>query len=48
MSDRDAQKISEAAKKLLKKLAEETKGTPWEVIAKREMATLLGLEWQAY
>lgn len=48
MSDRDAQKIADDAKKILKKLAEEHKGTPWELIAKREMATSLGLDWAPY
>jgi len=48
MSDRDAQKIADNAKKILKKVAEDHKGTPWELIAKKEMFTSLGLEWVAY
>jgi RNA polymerase sigma-70 factor (ECF subfamily) len=48
MSDRDAQKIAQQAKKLLKQLADDHKGTPWELIAKRELLTNLGLEWQPY
>jgi hypothetical protein len=48
MSDRDAQKIADNAKKILKKLSDDHKGTPWELIAKKEMFTSLGLEWVAY
>jgi hypothetical protein len=35
------------ARKLLDKIAKDHKGTPWEVLAKREKLTNLGLEWQA-
>ena len=34
------------SKKMLKKLAREHKGTPWEILAKREQLTALGLYWQ--
>ena len=34
------------AKKLLEKLAKEHKGTPYEILSKREALTTLGLEWQ--
>jgi RNA polymerase sigma factor (sigma-70 family) len=48
VGDRDAQKLAEMAKKLLKQLADDHKDTPWELIAKRELLTNLGLEWQPY
>jgi hypothetical protein len=48
MSDRDAQKIAEGARRLLKQLAEDHKDTPWELVAKRELLTNLGLDWQPY
>jgi hypothetical protein len=35
------------AKKLFKKIASDHKGTPWEILAKREQLTALGLQWQA-
>jgi hypothetical protein len=35
------------ARTLLEKIAKEHKDTPWEVLAKRERLTNLGLEWQA-
>jgi len=34
------------AKELLETLAKDHKGTPYEILAKREMFTSLGLEWQ--
>ena len=34
------------SKKMLKKLARDHKGTPWEILAKREQLTALGLYWQ--
>jgi len=46
LTDRDGGRIATGAAKLLKKLAEEHKGTPWELLAKRDMMTALGLEWQ--
>jgi cytoskeletal protein RodZ len=45
--DSNGKKSDKAAKKLLDKIAEENAGTPWEVLAKREKLTNLGLEWQA-
>jgi hypothetical protein len=45
LTDREGAKIAADAKKLLKKIAEEHKGTPWELLAKREMMVALGLEW---
>jgi len=35
-----------ASKKLFAKVARQHKGTPWEILAKREQLTALGLEWQ--
>jgi hypothetical protein len=35
-----------ASRKLLAKVARQRKGTPWEILAKREQLTALGLEWQ--
>jgi len=46
LTDRDGEKIATGAKKLLKTIAEEHKGTPWELLAKRDIMTALGLEWQ--
>ena len=34
------------AKEILEGLAKDHKGTPYEILAKREMFTSLGLEWQ--
>ena len=34
------------AEKLLDKLAKSHPGTPWEILAKRERFTTLGLEWK--
>jgi hypothetical protein len=44
--DRDGQKLAKSSLKLLEKIAREHAGTPWEVLAKREKLTTLGLEWQ--
>lgn len=44
---KEAKKHAEEAKKILDKLAEDHKGTPWEVLAKRDKSITLGLEWQA-
>lgn len=42
----DAKKHGAEARKILLKLAKEHQGTPWEVLAKREALSALGLEWQ--
>jgi len=42
----EARKLAEDSKKVLLKLAKTHVGTPWEVLAKREALTALGLEWQ--
>jgi hypothetical protein len=44
--DSAGKKLAKDSTKLLEKLAKEHKGTPWEVLAKREKLTALGLEWQ--
>jgi Caspase domain len=45
-SDRDAKKMFESSRKGLDKLIKDHKGTPWEVLAKREKLTALGLAWK--
>ena len=35
------------AKKIFKKIAKDHHGTPWEILAKRDQLTTLGLQWQA-
>ena len=47
-SDSAAKKYFRDAKKGYGELAKAHKGTPWEVLGKREELTALGLEWQAY
>jgi hypothetical protein len=42
----EARKLASDAKKLLDQLAKDHKGTPWEILAKREAMTALGLQWQ--
>ena len=42
----EARKLANDAKKILEKLAKQNQGTPWEILAKREMMTALGLQWQ--
>jgi len=32
---------------MFKKIAKDYRGTPWEILAKREQLTALGLQWQA-
>jgi hypothetical protein len=49
MSDAAGEKDAKEAHKFLEKLTKKDsvfKGTPWELIAKRERLTTLGLEWQ--
>jgi hypothetical protein len=45
-SGSDAKKLANDSKKLLTKLIEEHKGTPWEILAKRQALTTLGLKWE--
>jgi hypothetical protein len=42
----EAKKKAADARKMLAKLAQEHRGTPWEILAKRDALTALGLEWQ--
>jgi hypothetical protein len=45
-SPKDVKDLAIDARKLLSKLIEDHPGTPWEVLAKRERSTALGLAWQ--
>jgi hypothetical protein len=45
-SGSEARTLATDANKLLAKLAKQHQGTPWEVLAKREALTALGLEWK--
>lgn len=44
--DSTGKKAAKEAHKLLDKIIKSNPGTPWEVLAKREKLTNLGLEWQ--
>src|SRR5262249_8510477 len=44
--DVTGRKLDRDAKKLYEKIAKDHKGTPWEVLAKRELMTTVGLEWK--
>jgi hypothetical protein len=44
--DSTGKKLAKESRRLLEKLAKDHAGTPWEVLAKREKLTALGLEWQ--
>jgi hypothetical protein len=45
-SGKDVKELAAQAKQLFAKLIQEHPGTPWEVLAKRDRLTALGLEWQ--
>jgi hypothetical protein len=45
-SGKDVRDMAAEAKQLFAKLIKEHPGTPWEILAKREKQTTLGLEWQ--
>jgi hypothetical protein len=45
-SGSEARKHAADAKKRLAKVAKEHRGTPWEVLAKRDTLAVLGLEWK--
>jgi hypothetical protein len=45
--DSEGKKLAKAARALFEKEAADNAGTPWEVLAKREKLTALGMEWQA-
>ena len=44
--DAKGKKAAANSLKLLDKIIKDNAGTPWEVLAKREKLTALGLEWQ--
>jgi len=44
--DSTGKKAAKEAQKLLNEIIKKNAGTPWEVLAKREKLTNLGLEWQ--
>lgn len=45
-SPRDVKDKADDARKLFNKLIKENPGTPWEILAKRERLTAVGLTWQ--
>ena len=45
-SPKDVRDLANLAHKEFAKLAKEHAGTPWEILARRETATSLGLQWQ--
>jgi hypothetical protein len=45
-SGAETRKLANEAKKIYENLAKKNKGTPWEILAKRELMTALGLQWQ--
>jgi hypothetical protein len=45
LSDKDAKAMADQARLLLKKLVKDHAGTPWELIATKELNEPLGLEW---
>jgi hypothetical protein len=44
--DNTGKKLAKESAELLKKLAKNHPGTPWELLAKRDRLTTLGLEWK--
>jgi hypothetical protein len=44
--DSKGKKMAKSSAALLKQMTDDYKGTPWEVLAKREKLTTLGLEWK--
>jgi hypothetical protein len=46
-SGKEVREIESESRKLLKKIIKEHEHTPYEVMAKRELYTALGLQWQA-
>ncbi len=47
-SKREVKDLAEAGREIFTKIAEEHKGTPWAVLAKRAKSIALGLEWKPY
>ena len=47
-SKRDVKEIADDAKRIFARIAEEHRGTPWAVQAKRWQVIALGLEWRPF
>ena len=47
-SKKDVKDLADSARDLFTKIAEDHKGTPWEVLAKRARVESLGLEWKPF
>src|SRR5262249_10165940 len=45
-SGKEVRDLADESKKILNKMVKQYAGTPWEVLARRERLTALGLEWQ--
>lgn len=45
-SDKEIRDLAAESKKLLQQIVKKYPGTPWEILAKRERFTALGMEWQ--
>jgi hypothetical protein len=45
--DKTGQNLAKDARKIYDKIVKDYAGTPWEILAKRDRLTNLGLEWQA-
>jgi hypothetical protein len=45
--DGTGKKLAKDAEKIFERIVKEYPGTPWEVLARRDRLTALGLEWQA-
>jgi hypothetical protein len=46
-SGKEARDMLKKSQTILKKVSRDHKGTPWELLAKREVMTAVGLEWRA-
>jgi len=46
LTDKDGLAMLKQSRSILKKMAKEHQGTPWELIAKREEKTVLGMDWK--
>jgi hypothetical protein len=47
LSDSTAKKLAKDAEKTLDKIVKDYPDTPWQILAKRDRMTALGMEWQA-
>jgi hypothetical protein len=47
LRDSNARKLAKDAEKALDKVAKDYPDTPWEILAKRDRVTALGMKWQA-